>query len=95
MFKNNARQEGRPDLTIDEWPKNRFKNKNLNRIWELYPGFVVWEIWKTCNQIFFENMKCRTEELWEILGAHIKETITLTPWSAEDLEADSIEKQIL
>ena len=56
---------------------------------------MVWEIWKTRNQFFFENRKCRTEKLWEILGAHIKETITLTPWLAKDLEVDSNKKQIL
>ena len=35
------------------------------------------------------------EELWETMEAHIKETITLTYWSGEDLEVESIEKQIL
>ena len=82
LFKNNSRKEGRPNITIAEWPKKRFKNKILNRIWELYPRFMVWEIWKTSNQFFLENMKCKTKELWEIMGAHIKETIKLRPWWA-------------
>ena len=95
MFKTNNRHSGRPDLTIVEWPKNKFKNKILNRIWDLYPDFVVWEIWKTRNLKIFENRNRRVEEIWETLVAHIKETITLTAWSIEDLEFDAIEKQIL
>ena len=32
--------------------------------------------------------------MWEILGVHIKETITLTPWSTEDLGAETLEKKL-
>ena len=44
MLKKSHRYKGRPDITIVEWPKNIFKNKIVNRIWEFFPGFVVWEI---------------------------------------------------
>ena len=49
MFKKNHRHKGLPDLTIEEWSKNTFKNKIVNRVWELFPGFTFWEIWKTRN----------------------------------------------
>ena len=35
------------------------------------------------------------EELWVTLDAHKKETITISYWSSEELEADATEKQIL
>ena len=35
------------------------------------------------------------EELWATLDAHTKETITLTSWLTEYLEADAMGKQIL
>ena len=95
LFKINAKHSSRPDLTIFEWPKNKFKKKILNRIWDLYPGFMVWEIWKTRNLKIFENRNRRVEELWATLDAHIKETITLSSWSSEDLEANAKEKLIL
>ena len=46
LFKTNRKHIGRPDITIVEWAKNIFKNKLVNRIWELFPGFVVWEFGK-------------------------------------------------
>ena len=55
ILKKNHRHKGHPNITIVEWPKNVFKNKILNRVWELFPGFTVWEIWKTWNTIIFEN----------------------------------------
>ena len=56
---------------------------------------MVWEIWNTYNLKIFENRNRRAEELWVTLDEHIKETITLSSWSSEDLEADATEKQIL
>ena len=75
--------------------QKKFKNKILNRIWELYPRFVVWDIWKTRNLKTFENMNHKMEEIWETLNAQIKETINLTSWSIEYIEADATKKQIL
>ena len=44
LFKKNHRYKGRPNITLAEWPKNIFKKKIVNRIGELFLGFVVWEI---------------------------------------------------
>ena len=95
LFKSNGRHIDRPDITISEWPKNIFKNKIVNIIWDLYPGFVVLEIWKTNNLKIFENKKCPVDEIWETLTAHLKETLTLTTLSREYLEAKEIENKIL
>ena len=50
---------------------------------------MVWEIWNTLNLKIFENINRRVEEIWATLVAHIKETLTLTAWSQEDLEVDA------
>ena len=55
MFKRNHRHKGRPDITIAEWPTKVFKNKIVNSLWELLPGFTIWELWKTRNSQIFEN----------------------------------------
>ena len=77
MFKKNNRHKGHPDLTIEEWPNNAFKNKIVNRVWELFPSFIVWEIWKTWNIRIFENKQRQLEEIWTLIETHLKETITL------------------
>ena len=35
------------------------------------------------------------EEIWATIESHIKETITLTPWTHEDYSTEAREKQIL
>jgi hypothetical protein len=39
--------------TIENWGTVAFKNPILNRIWQLLPGFVVWQIWKERNMHIF------------------------------------------
>ena len=95
MFKKNHRCKGRPDSTIIEWPKNIFKNKIVNRIRELFLGFMVWQIWKTRNLKNFENKKHWVEEIWAILESHLIETFMLTSCTYEDFKVDASEKQIL
>ena len=47
---------GRPRLRgthiqnmVETWSDNPFKNSILNRIWEIFLGFMVWETWKERN----------------------------------------------
>ena len=77
IFRRDHRHIGRPDLTIAEWPSNSFKNKIVNRLWEIFPGFTIWEIWKTRNKQIFENKARKPEEMWNSIEIHMKETITL------------------
>ena len=55
IFKKNHQHKGRLDITLEKCPIKVFKNKIVNRLWELLPGFTVWELWKTCNSRIFEN----------------------------------------
>ena len=70
LFKSNCRHIERTDITIAEWTKDIYKNKIVNKIWDLFPGFVVWEIRKTRNLNFFENKMRRVEEIWANIVAH-------------------------
>ena len=91
IFRRDHRHRGRPDLNIAEWPTNRFKNKIVNRLWELFPGFTIWEIWKTRNKQIFEKKARKPEEMWNSIETHMKETITLQSWSQEEFSAESNE----
>ena len=72
-----------------------FKNKIVNRLWELLPGFMVWELWKTRNSQIFENKTQKKEEIWPIIEAHLKETITLHQWTQEHFIAEEKKRIIL
>ena len=95
IFSKNHTHRGRPNITIANWPINSFKNKIVNRLWELLPGFTIWEIWKTQNKQTFENKAKKQEEIWNSIEAHLKETISLQLWMQEEYLAKENERIIL
>ena len=64
-------------------------------MWELFPRFVVWEIWKTRNKKILQIKHRITKEIWTMIEILIKETITLNHWTQKDNEVDIAERQIL
>ena len=94
IFRRDHRHRGRPDITLAEWPINSFKNKIVNRLWELFPGFTIWEVWKTRNKQTFENKERKLEEIWNSIKTHMKETITLQSWSQEEFTGERNECSI-
>ena len=60
-FRNYAIFKGRLDLTITNWAHQPYNNMLLNKIWELFPGLVVWELWIERNNKNFNN-RSRSEE---------------------------------
>ena len=72
-----------------------FKNKIVNRLWELLSGFTIWELWKTYNSRIFENKTKKIWEIWNLIEAHLKETITLIHWTHEEFTAEENEIIIL
>lgn len=72
-----------------------FKNAILNRIWEVLPGFVVWEIWKEQNNRIFEDRKRSSKEVWSLIQIHTKEILALKQWGNIDMQANAEEKAIL
>ena len=94
-FKRWARVRGNPSETITIWPPKIFKNAILNRLWELFPGFLVWEIWKERNRHIFEGKSRPPDKVWLNIESHLKETLSLNPWTAEDFKAEIQERLIL
>ena len=95
VFKRSARIKGCPNKTIENWPRKPYKNEILNRMWELFPGFLMWEVWKERNQRIFEGKYKREEDLFNRVKAHIKETLRNSKWSTDDLQANVEERIIL
>ena len=77
------------------WTSKVFKNGILHRIWEVLPGFVVWEIWKERNNRIFEGWKRKPEDIWKLIKTHTMEILGLTKWGDNDIQANGEEKAIL
>ena len=60
---------------VEMWSDKPFKNSILKRIWEIFPGFVLWETWKERNSQIFEGRTQSLEEAWTLVQAHTKETL--------------------
>ena len=95
IFRKKVKQNGCPDLTIAQWQHQPFSSKILNQIWELFPGFVVWEVWIERNNRVFKDKARTMKEVWETLKTHIQETLKLTHWKDQDLTTNRNEMQIL
>ena len=91
ILRRNHRHRGRPNIIIVDWPMNSFKNKIVNCLWELLPGFTLWEIWKTQNRQTFENKSRKQREIWNSIEVHLKETISLQQWTWEEFSAEANE----
>jgi hypothetical protein len=71
--------------TISSWRDFFFIKPILNRIWHIFPGFLLWEIWEERNRRIFKD----ESKSWEIIGIKIKKdifkTISKENWSPDDL----------
>ena len=72
IFRKKVRQNRHPDLTIAQWQHQPFSIKILNRIWELFLGFVVWEVWIERNNRVFKDKAKTEKEVWDTLKTHIQ-----------------------
>jgi hypothetical protein len=70
--------------TIEKWWDSIFQYPILNRIWQLLPGFILWQIWKEKNRRIFKSSSLRWQDVWAKIHSNIKETIKLDPWMDQD-----------
>jgi ribonuclease HI len=67
--------------TIAEWRDHAFHSPLLNRIWQLLPGFILWQVWKERNRRVFRNLSQPWQSCWQQCRNHVLETISLQHWS--------------
>jgi hypothetical protein len=81
--------------TIEHWDRISYKSPLLNHIWQLLPGFILWQLWKERNRRIFHSQASSPEVTWETISSLIKETVRSKSWKEEDLNCIPEEQCIL
>jgi hypothetical protein len=81
--------------TIENWDSITYNNPILNYIWQLLPGFILWQIWKERNKHIFHSKDSTSELTWDKAATLIKETIRSKSWQLGDKECNREESCIL
>ena len=64
--------------TLLHWPKNPFQSQILNRLWEIFPNFLMWAIWNERNTRIFHSKTSSLFNVWplcevQIVGNHFSD----------------------
>jgi hypothetical protein len=62
--------------TITNWREQAFHSPLLNRIWQLLPGFILWQTWKERNRRIFRNSPLTWQQCWSLCYRNIIETLS-------------------
>jgi len=95
LFRQTDRQRGNPQETLRNWRQAPFTNQILNRLWTLFPGFVMWTVWKERNARIFRDRQNSPDTLWDSLVRNLKESLLISAWSTQDFQASASELKIL
>jgi hypothetical protein len=78
-MRRSGQHRGSINETIEHWDSSSYKKMLLNHIWQLLPGFILWQLWKERNKRIFHSQASPPEATWETIRALIKETIRCRP----------------
>jgi ribonuclease HI len=81
--------------TIENWDNISFNNPILNCIWNLLPGFTLWQIWKERNRRIFRSQTSLPAATWTQIRAQISETVRSKSWSVTDWQCSPDEQVVL
>jgi len=57
IFRKTNRDRGSITNTLSNWWRNFSNNETINKAWALTPSFLIWNVWKECNNRIFKNKK--------------------------------------
>jgi hypothetical protein len=63
--------------TITNWRDQAFHSPLLNRVWQLLPGFILWQTWKERNRRTFKGLALPWQHCWHQCYRNILETLPL------------------
>ena len=95
LFWRSDRIRQHPNVTISEWTSKPFTNPILNQLWELFPHFVLWEVWHERNSRTFQGKSVTVRKVWDTITTRMREIIKVGAWGEADWEASGLEAIIL
>jgi ribonuclease HI len=95
IMRKSNRNRGSINCTIENWDNISFSNPILNLIWQLLPGFTLWQIWKERNRRIFRSQMFPPNLAWDKTRAQICETIRSKFWEEKDWQCSPEEQLIL
>jgi hypothetical protein len=52
----------------------------INKVWNVFPGFLLWMLWKERNRQLFKQLNKKDEDIWQGIQDSIRELISTFPW---------------
>jgi hypothetical protein len=71
LFRRSDRIRNETQRTIEEWGKYILLNPIFNQVWNTFPIFLMWNIWKERNKIFFKNKYLTNYQVWKIVCTNV------------------------
>jgi hypothetical protein len=81
--------------TLKEWRVDPFRNQILNRVWNMFPRFLFWNLWKARKKRLFQHQHPHLTHIWQGILTNVCETISMVPWQNNDWLATRNKKEIL
>eukprot|EP00253_Pinus_taeda_P035229 PITA_35229 len=75
IFRQTDRDIGSITSTLKNWRKNFSVNEIINNAWDLVPGFIIWDVWKECNNRIFKKKFGSPQSIMAQIISQLKETI--------------------
>ena len=83
------------DKTIIKWTSNTSTNPVLNQLWEHFPHFVLWEVWREWNLRTFQGKSGYVSKVWDTITTKMRKTIRVGAWGDADWESNGEEALII
>lgn len=75
IFKQTDRDENDITKTLKNWRKDFSDHETVNIAWTLIPGFLIWDVWKKCNNRIFNDKSGSTQSIIAQISRQIKENV--------------------
>jgi ribonuclease HI len=95
IMRKSQRNRSSINDTIENWNNISFTNPILNLIWDLLPGFTLWQIWKERNKRIFHSQSSPPDATWTKVRAQVTETVRNKSWTEKDWQCNPEEQIIL
>ena len=83
------------NLKLSYSTKNPFQNPVINRLWKIFLGFLVWEVWREGKARTLKGKSNSKDRVSNIIKARMLETIRVQVWDSKYLDPNGYDTLIL